>query len=396
MISIHHQAAARRTWLIAAAVLLVLVLGRVITQTVHAASNESRSGRHVLTVYDNGQELGLLTEAGTLREALEDAGIKLAANDIAEPALDEELVAASYEVNIYRARPVTIIDDDMQTKVMTPYRTAKQIADQADIELHDEDRVEMEYSGDVLLAGSLERMVIDRATEISFVFFGKKLTVRTHADTVADMLAERDIELGQNDSLSLKPESPIVPGMKVELWRDGKQTMTQQEKIDFTVQQIEDSDRSVGYRKVKTPGVEGEKTVTYEVEMRNGEEVSRRAIKTVVTKQPVKQVEVVGTKNNYSGSLNEWLLALRTCETHGNYQANTGNGFYGAYQFMIPTWDSIARLSGRTDLVGVRPDKASPADQDAMVIANTKATAGLSTQHPGCYAKLGLSNKPPQ
>lgn len=396
MISTHHRLTARQMWLIAAAFLLVLVVSRVITQTVHAASNESRSGRHVLTIYDSGEEFGLFTEADTLREALDEAGIDLADNDITEPSLDEELVAASYEVNVYRARPVTVVDGSIRNKIMTPYQTAKQIAKQAGIELHEEDRVTREYGGDVLMTGSLERMVIDRATEIKFVFYGKKLTIYTHANTVAEMLEERDISLGEADALSTEPTTRIKDGMTVELWRNGKQTVTIDEKIDYPVQKIEDSDRQVGYRKVKTPGVDGEKTVTYEIEMRNGKELSRKAVKTVVTKQPVKQVEIVGTKNNYSGSLNEWLLALRTCETHGNYQANTGNGFYGAYQFMPATWDSIARISGRTDLVGVMPHEAAPADQDAMVIANTNATAGLSTQHPGCYAKLGLSNKPPQ
>ena len=33
--------------------------------------------------------------------------------------------------------------------------------------------------------------------------------------------------------------------------------------------------------------------------------------------------------------------ALRSCESHGNYQVNTGNGFYGAYQFDLGTWRSM-------------------------------------------------------
>lgn len=396
MISIHHRLTARKILLTAAALMLLLLVARVVTQTVHATASESRSGRHVLTIYDNGREKGLLTEADTLREALEEAGVKLAKNDVTEPSLDEELVAASYEVNIYRARPVTVVDKDKLTKVMTPYRTTKQIAKQTGIDLRPEDKVSIEYRGDVLVSGALERMVIDRATPIKLVFFGKALDVYTHAKTVGEMLEERDINIGKDDKLSVGLSDAIKEGMKVELWREGTQTVTRDEPVDFPVQQIEDADRPVGYRKIQTPGVKGEKTVTYRIEIRNGKEVAREVIKSVVTKQPVKQVEIIGTKNNYSGSLNEWLTALRECETGGNYRADTGNGFYGAYQFMQTTWDSIARMTGRTDLIGVKPSDASPADQDAMVIANTNATAGLSTQHPGCYAKLGLSNKPPQ
>jgi hypothetical protein len=91
---------------------------------------------------------------------------------------------------------------------------------------------------------------------------------------------------------------------------------------------------------------------------------------------------------NYSGNLAAWLLALRMCETGGNYATNTGNGYYGAYQFSIATWNHWNTGYARADL-------APPAVQDATVIKNTNASQGLSTQHPGCYHKLGLSNKPP-
>ena len=96
-----------------------------------------------------------------------------------------------------------------------------------------------------------------------------------------------------------------------------------------------------------------------------------------------------------TGGRAEWLLKLRMCESGGIYATNTGNGFYGAYQFMISTWNNIASKTGRQHLVGVRPDLASPADQDAMIVDNTNMTMGLVTQNPGCYAKMGLSNKPP-
>lgn len=90
----------------------------------------------------------------------------------------------------------------------------------------------------------------------------------------------------------------------------------------------------------------------------------------------------------YTGSLASWLLALRTCESGGNYAENTGNGFYGAYQFSISTWNHWQTGYARADL-------APPGVQDATIIANTNASAGLVTQNPGCYRSTGISNKPP-
>jgi hypothetical protein len=51
-----------------------------------------------------------------------------------------------------------------------------------------------------------------------------------------------------------------------------------------------------------------------------------------------------------------YLAGLRACESGGNYATDTGNGFYGAYQFDLGTWASIGG-SGN-------PAAASPAEQD--------------------------------
>lgn len=50
------------------------------------------------------------------------------------------------------------------------------------------------------------------------------------------------------------------------------------------------------------------------------------------------------------------LASIRACESGGNYSANTGNGFYGAYQFTLGTWASV----GGSGL----PSSAPPAEQD--------------------------------
>lgn len=33
-----------------------------------------------------------------------------------------------------------------------------------------------------------------------------------------------------------------------------------------------------------------------------------------------------------------WLRSTRMCESGGRYAINTGNGFYGAYQFTLSSW----------------------------------------------------------
>ena len=58
--------------------------------------------------------------------------------------------------------------------------------------------------------------------------------------------------------------------------------------------------------------------------------------------------------------------SLRQCESSGDYSIDTGNGYYGAYQFAPTTWNVTASHAGRLDLVGLLPSNASAYDQDEM------------------------------
>jgi len=83
--------------------------------------------------------------------------------------------------------------------------------------------------------------------------------------------------------------------------------------------------------------------------------------------------------------------ALRHCEAGGDYTKNTGNGFYGAYQFLQSTWNRVARRIGRPDLIGIPPHEAPPADQDMMAQANQQISrGGLRSQWPKCSRRIGL------
>jgi hypothetical protein len=80
-----------------------------------------------------------------------------------------------------------------------------------------------------------------------------------------------------------------------------------------------------------------------------------------------------------------FLACVRNRESGGDYSVhNEGDsGASGAYQFLPGTWDSIAASVGRSDLVGVDPAQASPADQDAMAQA-LYAQQGAAPWGGGC------------
>lgn len=262
---------------------------------VQAASQES-SGKRLITIHDRTQEKVILTHATSVKDALKDAGVALDQNDAVEPGLTQELVDNNYYINIYRARPVLVTDGIVRQKIMTPYQTADKIAKDAGIELNDADKTTLAPAENIVADGAGLELRIDRATPFTLVLYGKITTAYTQAQTVGAMLQEKNITLSANDEVSLPEDTPITPGMVVSLWRNGKQTVTEEKSVDFEVEKVHDTARPVGYREVQTPGVQGKRTVTYEVEIQGGREISRKEIQSVVLQAPKKQVEIIGAK----------------------------------------------------------------------------------------------------
>ena len=283
---------------IAISCLLAVVIGFFIVSTRTAgAEAKPVNGERLLTVHDGGVDRVILTRATNLSDAFKEADITLDPQDLVEPGLDHELVASNYDINVYRARPVTIVDGSVRQKVLSPYQTAPQIAQQAGITLYPEDQADVDVS--TVNAGYQDvglQVTVDRAMPFTFVLYGKTMTARTQATTVEAMLKEKDITLGANDRVSVDGSTAISPDLTVRVWREGKQTVTVDEEVNFETETIKDADRPTSYKEVKTPGTKGSRSVTYEVTVQDGQEVARTEIASLVTKEPVKQVEVVGSK----------------------------------------------------------------------------------------------------
>jgi hypothetical protein len=86
-------------------------------------------------------------------------------------------------------------------------------------------------------------------------------------------------------------------------------TVTETRKIGYQTRTVKDSSMDKGTKRVRTKGVAGAKTLTYEVTVTDGKQTAKKLISTTVTRQPVTEVVAVGTKvanagcdPNYSGA----------------------------------------------------------------------------------------------
>ena len=90
---------------------------------------------------------------------------------------------------------------------------------------------------------------------------------------------------------------------------------------------------------------------------------------TTTTTVDLSWMNTTTTQPKVTRSVDAFFECVRWRESRGNYQAVNSTGtFMGAYQFYQGGWDTFAGRIGRHDLVGVAPNHALPADQDAVAL----------------------------
>ena len=189
----------------------------------------------------------------------------------------------------------------------------------------------------------------------------------------------------------------------------GKSSTTTE--IPFETEEREDPEAEEGTEKVVQEGVAGSEVTESYQETIDGN-VTVTAVLTTTRTEPTTHIVSKGTKekkkaeepkeppasssdSSSSGSSSAgsssggsaavsgddaaiWA-AIAQCESGGNPSTNTGNGYYGMYQFSLPTWQSV----GGTGL----PSDAS-AEEQTMRARMLQQRAGWGQW--GCAYKLGL------
>lgn len=312
---------------------------------------ESTDGTHFISFFDEDKRINVRSDAATVREALIRADITLNDGDKVEPALDEPVASEDFNINIYRARDMLVLDGRRRVHVKTASTNPESIVTDAGIELLEADRVQLIPYNNILESGNVLAYQVVRAKVVHLNYYGQKLDLRTQATTVAKFLSEQSIDTNADKNwVSIPLDSKITDQISFAIQPQGKQTITVNETVPYGETVTQDYDLSYGQRQVTRAGVVGEKTVTYEVDMRDGVELSRVQISEIVTKQPVTQEVKVGMKVNLpSGSHEDWMAAAGISPSDYGYvnfiishesgwRTNASNGkYYGLYQTKLTT-----------------------------------------------------------
>jgi len=194
-----------------------------------------------VTFYDSGKKLVIKTNARTVGDAINAAGVIINDGDIVEPGLDTEINANNYFINIYRSRPVVLKDGLLEKYVMSASYNPKEVFKEAGVTVYDGDEVKPVVNADFLEVG------------VATVY---------------------------------------------EITRNGGREVTVEEEIPFREETVRDFNLMVGSSEVRQLGEVGMKRTTYKILYVDNVEVSREAIKEETVREPVSRIVAIGAKKS--------------------------------------------------------------------------------------------------
>jgi uncharacterized protein YabE (DUF348 family) len=287
---------------------LVLFIVSLVAFVSFSATTIGPADSRVVNVYADGKSQTLPTRAKTVGDLLNRLDIKLGEGDVVEPGLDTEILDDNFSVNVYRARPVTVIDGDKKVTVNTATQSPRAVAEEVGTQLFPEDKVEVEIPDSVIDEGSAnEELVIERSIPVKLVLYGQSYDLRTHAKTVGDLVEEKG--LNTSEVTVLPPaDTPLTPNMVVFVTYKDKNIVTAEELIPNAEETVNDPELPMGQTKVKQEGAPGRKVVIYEVD--KADPNKKTVLQEVIALQPQNKITAKGSKvvvGVVTGSKADWM-----------------------------------------------------------------------------------------
>lgn len=248
------------------------------------------TGEYDVVINDNGKEYTVTTEETQPIEILNEANITLGAND--------KLNIAGFEageggvITIDRLNTVYIKYDEIITDYNVYADTVAEVF--AEIGISTEN-CQIDYS----LSARVENGMIINVAGAKTVILNADSTSSTISaigSTVADVISLAGISLDGDDYVEPALDTAIEDGMEITVYRVTVKTETRKETIKFSTETKQNSDMDTGTSEIEVAGQNGEKQVEYRVTYINGREASKEELSSTVTKEPVTEVKVVGTK----------------------------------------------------------------------------------------------------
>lgn len=266
-------------------------------QTVGASDS-----RIVILTIDGQQREVIPTTANTVGDLINRLKISLKPGDIVEPSKNTPILENNFEINIYRAHPVTVIEGSQKQIIETASNNPRAIATEAGFTTYPEDSITFSQSPPINQSILGPEVVIIPSVPVSLDLYGQVVKFRTIEPTVGALLNSKKIPISGNNVLPA-PSTPITTNMQILVVPVGQQLISTQQTIPYGTQTNPDPSIPLGTNTVVQQGVNGLELVVYE-KSTNG---AQKPIQTIVIDQPIPEIINHGTGITLTGNSEEWL-----------------------------------------------------------------------------------------
>lgn len=371
----------------------------------------AQQAHKTISVDVDGQTRTVSTWSSSVSGALSGAGISVTEHDDVSPAASSSISdGTAIVVRSAREVPATVDGEDttVWTTAATTADTLAQVSEDSGA-----DDVSVAVVRSARSTGSATDVPLTSAGKVTVVADGSTKDVTVDAPVYADDV----LDMAGTDATGIDrvyAATTTDGDVRLEVTRVQRGTVTEEQPIAHETQRVEDDTLAEGATEVVQAGSDGVRTVARYVESVGGEETVSIVRSDEVTTEPVTEIVHVGTKtakdeeaapteasaeagsssssgstaSGGSGSASSasaedasvWA-AIAQCESGGNPTTNTGNGYYGMYQFALGTWQAY----GGTGL----PSDASAAEQ-LRIAKLVQAGQGWGAWG-SCSARAGVS-----
>ncbi len=236
------------------------------------------------------------------------------------------IVGSVLAASVLSEKTIDLVVDGASQSYQTKAKTVQEFLAEANVDYQAEDEIEPGLEeqinrGDVI--------TLNRAVEITLTADWQTQTFKTTPKTVADVLKERGVTLGENDWISPAVTETVAQGTDITINRVNY--VQREETITIQPQEIRKNDNTLekGTRKVVNKGSAGQDKVTYEITYLDGEpigktEVARETIKVAEDRVVATGTLSVASRSGRDFSFNKAMTVTSTAYTHTGNRTATG------------------------------------------------------------------------
>ncbi|MFC1651901.1 septal ring lytic transglycosylase RlpA family protein [Patescibacteria group bacterium] len=313
--------------LVLASVLLFVLIALSQIIPTHAALNSKERPKggqfidHVTTkvaVSFDGQKYNFFTRTDNLGQAFDQQGLLLDKRDRIEPGFKTKLTGEEISINVEKAKPVKVVDNDLSFETKVVGNTVGEILSNLKLKVHKEDIV-MPPEDTTYMRGT--EIVIERAKRVLVINGDKEKKVRTNAGNVLDVLRELGIKLEPGQLVKPELDKSIVDRMVIHIFGEGEDILIEKVPIAYKVIYRDDPNLSVGEQVIVQQGKDGEKEQTLKIVRKYGKITNYEVIKEKILRKSRPAIIRRGTK--VAGTS---LTGTATWYGPGFYGNHTANG----------------------------------------------------------------------